>query len=38
MRADVVILKTFTTGPLLTLFAGKGGAQARYAMETVARP
>ena len=34
----MAILTTFMTGPLLTLFAGRDGAQAREATETVARP
>jgi len=38
MLMVMAILTTFMTGPLLTLFAGKGGAQARDATETVARP
>jgi Kef-type K+ transport system membrane component KefB len=38
MLMVMAILTTFMTGPLLTLFAGKDGAQAREATETVARP
>jgi len=38
MLMVMAILTTFMTGPLLTLFAGKDGAQVREATETVARP
>ena len=38
MLMVMAILTTFMTGPLLTLFAGKNGAQARDPTETVARP
>jgi hypothetical protein len=38
MLMVMAILTTFMTGPLLTLFAGQDGAQAREATETIARP
>jgi Kef-type K+ transport system membrane component KefB len=38
MLMVMAILTTFMTGPLLTLFAGKGDAQVAEARETVARP
>jgi Kef-type K+ transport system membrane component KefB len=38
MLMVMAILTTFMTGPLLTLFAGKGGDQERAATETIARP
>ena len=38
MLMVMAILTTFMTGPLLTLFAGKGGDQARDATATIARP
>jgi len=34
----MAILTTFMTGPLLTLFAGKDGAQGAGSADTVARP
>jgi len=38
MLMVMAILTTFMTGPLLTLFAGRGDAQIADAKETVARP
>jgi Kef-type K+ transport system membrane component KefB len=38
MLMVMAILTTFMTGPLLTLFAGRGDAQDRDATDTVARP
>lgn len=38
MLMVMAILTTFMTGPLLTLFAGKGGAQLPDATDTIARP
>jgi Kef-type K+ transport system membrane component KefB len=38
MLMVMAILTTFMTGPLLTLFAGRGEAQVADARETVARP
>ena len=38
MLMVMAILTTFMTGPLLTLFAGRGDAQVPAARETVARP
>ena len=38
MLMVMAILTTFMTGPLLTLFAGRGDAQVPEAKETVARP
>jgi len=38
MLMVMAILTTIMTGPLLTLFAGRGGAQIADARETVARP
>jgi Kef-type K+ transport system membrane component KefB len=38
MLMVMAILTTFMTGPLLTLFAGRGGGQEPDAAETVARP
>ena len=38
MLMVMAILTTFMTGPLLTLFAGRGDAQVPEARETVARP
>jgi Kef-type K+ transport system membrane component KefB len=38
MLMVMAILTTFMTGPLLTLFAGWGGAQERDGTDTVARP
>jgi Kef-type K+ transport system membrane component KefB len=38
MLMVMAILTTFMTGPLLTLFAGRGEAQVADARETIARP
>ena len=38
MLMVMAILTTFMTGPLLTLFAGRGDDQIADATETVARP
>jgi len=38
MLMVMAILTTFMTGPLLTLFAGKTGAQVSGATDTTARP
>ena len=38
MLMVMAILTTFMTGPLLTIFAGKGGDQLFDAKETSARP
>jgi Kef-type K+ transport system membrane component KefB len=38
MLMVMAILTTFMTGPLLTLFAGKGGGQEPDTAETIARP
>ena len=38
MLMVMAILTTFMTGPLLTLFAGRGDAQGRDATDTIARP
>jgi len=38
MLMVMAILTTFMTGPLLSLFAGKGGDQESTATDTIARP
>jgi hypothetical protein len=38
MLMVMAILTTFMTGPLLTLFAGRGGSQVSGATDTTARP